>query len=391
MNLITEKHYFASRLYEQMIIFIELMKLISESTTSMLKIDFHSKLQTRFFEFIKKNTIKVENYIDQVEKDIGTQHIQIADKLRNSKFYKNLFEIQKFNIENKTLFQKPQWNPFFFEDIYKWIPSTTNKKKPRDLSHCSIFNEKHSTLETHVPLKDIYRIKTISRRKPHIIILVHGYQGCRYDVRVIQNFLGKILPESVSYASRSNEDMEGKSIQDMGRDLAKEVIGLTKIHVGFEKISFVGHSLGGIIVREALTYLKSLRRFFFTYISLSVPHLGCRKNKSILVSLGMKYLKKFKKDLVISQLQLDDAENFEDTFLYQLASKDCLHWFKNLIFVSSPQDSYVPYTSARIQPKKPNGKSKSDKICYKMAEMIWSKVENEIIVRLDADIRSQER
>ena len=224
-----------------------------------------------------------------------------------------------------------------------------------------------------------------------MIILVHGYQGCRYDMRVMQNFLGKILPQSVSYASRANEDMDDKTIQEMGKDLAEEIKQLTKIHVNYEKISFVGHSLGGIIIREALTHLKSLRQHFFSYVSLSVPHLGCRKNKSMLVSLGMKYLKRFKKDVVISQLQLDDEKDFKDTFLFRLASRDCLHWFKNILLVPSPQDSYAPYSSARIQPKKPSGQSKSDLICYQMAENIWGKVENEVVVRLDVDIRSPER
>lgn len=372
-----------------MIVFIELMKLICNSTTDMLRLDFHSKIQTRFFEFVKTNTYKVETYLQLGQKSPNEEHIKIADKLRNSKFFTQLYEFQKFNVENKTLFKKPNWSPFFFQDMYELKP-LQKKRKNRDSSHASLFKVNFSTLKTKVPLKSIYQMRLISQRKPHLVILVHGYQGSRYDMRVFQNFISKILPECVSYASQANEDMEGKTIQDMGHDLAKEVINLTKIHVGFVKISFVAHSLGGIIVREALTHMKTLRQYFFSLISLSVPHLGCRKNKSVLVSLGMKYLTKFKKDIVISQLQMDDTPELEDSFLYKLARKDCLHWFRNLVLVSSPQDFYVPYFSARIQAKKPTGNSKTDVANYEMARMIWKKVENEVIVRLDVDIRSQE-
>ena len=386
----TEKHYFAGKLYEQMILFIELMKLIYVSTTSMLRSDFHSNLQTRFFEFVKINTLKVDNYYKLGQKKPAEKHTEIADKLRNSKFFTDLYEFQKFNVENQTLFKKPQWNPFFFQDNFEYQPS--DKKKPsRDLSHCSLFKQNHSTLKDNISFKTLYQKRLISKKKPHLVVLVHGYQGSRYDMRVFQNFMAKILPDCVSYASRANEDMEGKSIADMGKDLAKEVVRLVKIHSKIVRISFVGHSLGGIIIREALTHLKEFRNLFFTFISLSVPHLGCRKNKSMLVSLGMKYLKKFKKDKVISQLQLDDTSNMRDSFLYKLAQKDCVHWFRNIVLVSSPQDSYVPYFSARIQSKHPSGNSKSELVCFEMAKLIWKKMVNEVIVRLDIDITSQER
>jgi esterase/lipase len=325
------------------------------------------------------------------QKDSKNTHIKIADKLRNSKFFTDLYEFQKFSVENKTLFQKPKWNPFFFQDLIELIPNLTKKKSSRDSSHNSLFNQSHSTIRQIIPLKLLYQQKFLRQSKPHLIILVHGYQGSRYDMRVYQNFLVKILPECVAYSSQANEDMEGKTIQDMGKDLAEEVKNLCKIYQNYSKISFVGHSLGGIIIRQALQFLKEIRPYCFSFFTLSSPHLGCRKNKSMLVSLGMKYLKKIRKDYVITQLQLDDADTIKESFLYKLASKDCIHWFRNIILVSSPQDSYVPYSSARIQSSKPTTKSRSDQACYEMAQMIWKKVENEIIVRMDVDIRSQER
>ena len=67
-------------------------------------------------------------------------------------------------------------------------------------------------------------------------------------------------------------------IEDMGHKLANEVI--TYIDSYFDsieqvnKISFVGHSLGGIIIRSALMYLEELKDKLNLYMSFSSPHLG---------------------------------------------------------------------------------------------------------------------
>ena len=249
-----------------------------------------------------------------------------------------------------------------------------------------------SSFKQQVRLNNLYQSRILRNKKAHLVVFVHGYQGSKYDMRVLQNFMAKIIPHVVFLGSEANEEMDKKNIADMGKDLATEVskfISSSNQHIS--KISFMGHSLGGIIIRAALEHLKHLRPYMFTYVSLSSPHLGCRKSKSMLVNLGMKYLNKFKKDLVITQLQMDDAPDMKDSYMYKLAVDDKLHWFKNIILVSSPQDSYVPYVSARIQLSKPKGKSRNNKIMYKMAKIIWEKIDNDVIVRLDIDIRSPQR
>lgn len=57
------------------------------------------------------------------------------------------------------------------------------------------------------------------------------------------------------------------------------------------RISFVGHSLGNIIIRAAIArpQLKHLLPRLYTFLSLSGPHLGTLYNNSGLVNMG-KYL-----------------------------------------------------------------------------------------------------
>ena len=54
------------------------------------------------------------------------------------------------------------------------------------------------------------------------------------------------------------------------------------------RISFVGHSLGCILIRSAITRpkLAHLVPKFYTFLSLSGPHLGTLYNNSGLVNMG---------------------------------------------------------------------------------------------------------
>lgn len=53
------------------------------------------------------------------------------------------------------------------------------------------------------------------------------------------------------------------------------------------RLSFVGHSLGGIIIRAALPHLNEFRQKMYTFLSLSSPHLGYMYNCSKVVDAGI--------------------------------------------------------------------------------------------------------
>jgi hypothetical protein len=63
----------------------------------------------------------------------------------------------------------------------------------------------------------------------------------------------------------------------MGFRLAEEIKATIRIKTYYEeadtikKISFISHSLGGVIVRAALPYLKSYNDKFFTFLSIGSP------------------------------------------------------------------------------------------------------------------------
>ena len=84
------------------------------------------------------------------------------------------------------------------------------------------------------------------------------------------------------------------------------------------------------------------------YLSLCTPHLGCMYKSGKLFSAGMWVLKKWKKSVCLAQMGMTDNKDLEKTTLFELSKFQGLAWFKHIIFVSSFQDQYAPFDSARI-------------------------------------------
>ena len=116
----------------------------------------------------------------------------------------------------------------------------------------------------------------------------------------------------------------------MGKNLAHEVNSfIIKWCPGnsLGRISFITHSLGGLIARASLPYLDEYQDKMYTYISFGTPHLGYLLSKHILVNIGMWFLKVWKNSLCLRQFEMRDAANLEDTFLYRLSKMPGLGWF----------------------------------------------------------------
>jgi len=52
------------------------------------------------------------------------------------------------------------------------------------------------------------------------------------------------------------------------------------------RLTFIGHSLGGVIIRSALTHLAEFRDCMYTFLTLSSPHMGYLYNTSSLIDAG---------------------------------------------------------------------------------------------------------
>ncbi|KAK9946591.1 hypothetical protein M0R45_012047 [Rubus argutus] len=160
----------------------------------------------------------------------------------------------------------------------------------------------------------------------HLIIMVNGLVGSAEDWRyAATQFLRRYPEDVVVHCSECNcSTLTFDGVDVMGDRLAEEVKSVTKRHRSVEKISFVGHSLGGLIARYAIGKLyerddsRALskengecrsNRFEdlwleqevrgkiaglkpVNFITSATPHLGSRGHKQVPVFCGFQILEK---------------------------------------------------------------------------------------------------
>ncbi|XP_004914562.1 protein FAM135A isoform X4 [Xenopus tropicalis] len=207
----------------------------------------------------------------------------------------------------------------------------------------------------------------------HLIVCVHGLDGNSADLRLVRTYIELGLPggRKEFLMSERNQNDTFADFDSMTDRLLDEIVQYIQIYsLSVSRISFIGHSLGNLIIRSVLSrprfkcYLSKLH----TFLSLSGPHLGTLYNSSALVNTGLWFMQKWKKSGSLLQLTCRDNSDPRQTFLYKLSKKPGLEYFRNVVLVSSLQDRYVPYHSARIEMCKTALKDKQSGPVY--AEMI---------------------
>lgn len=221
----------------------------------------------------------------------------------------------------------------------------------------------HNGLESSVMEKSdtLLAMTSKSRGKVlRVIVFVHGFQGHHLDLRLVRNHWLSIDPSAECLMSEINEDRTTSDFRELGHRLAEEVATymktkfgafLKKASFGNCRLSFVGHSMGNIIIRAALTdaAMKPLLQYLYTFLSISGPHLGYMYSSNTIFNSGLWLLKKLKASPCMHQLTFTDEAHLQDCFLFKLSQEKTFEYFQNVLVLSSPQDRYVPYHSARIE------------------------------------------
>ncbi|KAK9665800.1 hypothetical protein RND81_14G137500 [Saponaria officinalis] len=243
----------------------------------------------------------------------------------------------------------------------------------------------------------------VNGRVLKIVVFVHGFQGHHLDLRLVRNQWLLIDPKVEFLMSEANEDKTSGDFREMGNRLAKEVVSFVKKKTdkysksgGLRtiKLSFVGHSIGNVIIRTSLAdnIMEPYLRFLHTYVSVSGPHLGYLYSSNSLFNSGLWLLKKLKSTQCIHQLTLTDDAELQNTFIFKLCQQKTLENFRNIILLSSPQDGYVPYHSARIElcPGSSTDFSKKGKIFLEMLNNCLDQIrspsmEHRVFMRCDVN------
>lgn len=198
-----------------------------------------------------------------------------------------------------------------------------------------------------------------------VIFFCHGFQASSFDMEMLRREIGRMMPTALLHSSTYNEMDTDIDISVMGLRLADEVRLTVQKHFEEPKeaiINFVGHSMGGIIARASLARLPQFQKQLGFFFSLSTPHLGYLNGVDTKIKAGMWFMRKMNKVASLDQLAMEDAESLRDTFLFKLSQSGHLRDFQKIILLSSSEDSYVPWHSARVcYPDESNSSSKLER------------------------------
>ena len=145
--------------------------------------------------------------------------------------------------------------------------------------------------------------------------------------------------------------------------------------------------MGGVIARAALPHLHRFKSQLGFFFSLSTPHLGYLNGVDLKIKTGLWFMRKTNKVKSLDQLSMEDNEKLRSTFLFKLSQEGHLRSFRKIILVSSSEDSYVGWHSARLEYHESN--NNSSKIEREMTDSILG---DQIVHRIDVhfDISSTE-
>ena len=155
----------------------------------------------------------------------------------------------------------------------------------------------------------------------HVFVLVHGLLGKSEDMRLIKDSIHFVCSNAVIMSSRANEENTDRDIFVMGEALAEELEQYLKEWCPgskLGKLTFVCHSLGGLIARAALPHLRKYQDKMRGFVTLATPHLGYMYSKSVMVTAGLKIMKWWKRSTSLSQLRYEDHADPKKTAVYKL-------------------------------------------------------------------------
>ncbi|XP_072962290.1 lipid droplet phospholipase 1-like [Typha angustifolia] len=151
----------------------------------------------------------------------------------------------------------------------------------------------------------------------HLVVLVHGILGSTANWKfTAEQFVRSLLDKVVVHCSDCNSYMLTlDGIDVMGERLAEEVVEAINRRPGIQKISFVAHSVGGLVARYAIGRLYRLpsrkdqevcQSYLYdensrgsicgleamNFVTLATPHLGSRGNKQVPFLFGINAIEK---------------------------------------------------------------------------------------------------
>ena len=266
----------AAQIFELWYKYELLLRISPRNVCDHLQEEYKHTFTDKIGESVIKEPLLTPTFELPSERDIGEMHKQSASQRRKNPKWNT---ISPLKIVEDEYFKNVKKTPLLFEEVViRPIPGEESLNVEDHLNKTPL---RMGVKELEIHIK---RYKGI-----HLFVLMHGFQGNSYDMRIIRNNIAYVYPDAQFLCSVENENHTEGDIAEMAIKLANEVITYVKDwcpHCSLGRLSFIGHSLGGVVIRAALPYLRQFKDRMYTYITLSSPHLGYMYNSSKLVDAG---------------------------------------------------------------------------------------------------------
>lgn len=165
----------------------------------------------------------------------------------------------------------------------------------KDMSHYSV-PAPHLAVSVYDTL-DLWNLPVPDTTKPlHLVILTHGlHSNVSADMMFLKEQIDSLQENVVVKGFFGNVCKTEKGIKYLGSRVAEYVVGLVRNETfsSVDKISFVGHLLGGLVQTFAIAYLQSNYPWFFekirpvNFVTLASPMLGVIHENPTYVKLAL--------------------------------------------------------------------------------------------------------
>ena len=370
--LLQEISMVAAQVFHMFHILLKVIKVYPVHFLRPLMDRYYERLRERYSRYVFKEVRRAKDHPIVALAGIEVNQRSIANDHRRNPSPTDTFPLE--------ILGKPIDLPIIFEETY--VSEAMGEVTALPNSQRSLDDISEPVFET-VPPKESHD------SEKYLFVLVHGFQGRAFDVHLLKHAISLVNPDAMILASNANENNTEGDIFDMGEKLAAEVKAyilewFPRNKLG--KLSFIGHSLGGLIIRTALPHLSDYASKMHLFLTLSTPHLGYMYNSSKIIDAGIWVLRKWRRSTALQQLSMSDDDEVNKTALFSMSDCAGLRWFRYVVFCSSFQDQYVPHDSARVEVSEAGANDQTKGRFYiQMASKILSNIPIERLHRLDVN------